>query len=224
MIVKQLCDHHSNWRATGALDTFLAQHGVPGIAGVDTRKLTRLIRAHGVMMGAISGEDLPTETLLQRITAEPDYGTIDYMKEVTAGQIYPWYDAVQEPYQAMQRFRADPPLKVTVVDYGVKRNILRLLTTRGCQVRVVPCDATPEMILEGNPDGIAFSPGPGDPANLDYAIRAMEGVVTSGIPILFESSGQGSDTQWRRAYHRAKSRLCGGCREYARQRHDYLAY
>ena len=184
IVVKQLCDRHSNWRAVGAFYDFLTRHGVPGIAGIDTRKLTRIIRAHGVMMGAISGEDLPDEMLAQRIATEPNYGAIDYVKEVSAGRIYPWSEPVQAPYEAMRRFHADPPLKVTVVDYGVKRNILRLLTTRGCQVQVVPCDATPEMMLAGNPDGIAFSPGPGDPANLGYAIRAMEGVVTRGIPIL----------------------------------------
>lgn len=71
-----------------------------------------------------------------------------------------------------------------MVDYGVKRNILRLLTSRGCQVHVVPCDATPAMMLENNPDGIVFSPGPGDPANLNYAIRNMEQVLSSGLPIL----------------------------------------
>jgi carbamoyl-phosphate synthase small subunit len=75
-------------------------------------------------------------------------------------------------------------VKITVVDYGVKRNILRLLATRGCEVRVVPCDAGPAQILEGDPDGIAFSPGPGDPANLSYAIRSMEQVATRGLPIL----------------------------------------
>ncbi len=184
IVVKQLCDHHSNWRAMGTLDAFLIRHGVPGISGIDTRKLTRIIRAHGVMMAAISGDDQPIEVLSQRIAAEPNYDTVDFVKQVSAGRVYPWHETVQAPYEAMQRFVADPPLKVTVVDYGVKRNILRLLATRGCAVRVVPCDATPEMILEGNPDGIAFSPGPGDPANLGYAIRAMENVVTSGTPIL----------------------------------------
>jgi carbamoyl-phosphate synthase small subunit len=184
VVVKQLCDRHSNWRATGAFDAFLRERGIPGIAGVDTRQLTRIIRAHGVMMGAISGEDLSGEALRRQIADAPDYGAIDYVKEVSAGRVYPWDEPVQEPYEKLKRFVASPPLKVTVVDYGVKRNILRLLTSRGCQVRVVPCDATPAQVLEGQPDGIAFSPGPGDPANLGYAIRTMEQVVRCGIPIL----------------------------------------
>jgi carbamoyl-phosphate synthase small subunit len=184
VVVKQLCDRHSNWRSTGTLDAFLCEHGIPGIAGVDTRMLTRIIRAHGVMMGAISGEDLSVEELQRRIAAEPNYGAIDYVKEVSAGRVYPWSETVQAPYDKAKRYTAEPPLKVTVVDFGVKRNILRLLATRGCEVRVVPCDATAEQILEGHPDGIAFSPGPGDPANLGYAIRAMEQVVASGVPIL----------------------------------------
>lgn len=184
LVVKQLCDRHSNWRSVQALDTFLQEHGVPGIAGVDTRKLTRIIRAHGVMMGVLSGEDLSVEELQRRITDSPNYGAIDYVKEVSAGRFYPWTETVQAPYDTLQRYVAEAPLKITVVDFGVKRNILRLLATRGCEVRVVPCDATPEQIFDGNPDGLAFSPGPGDPANLGYAIRTMEQVVTRGLPIL----------------------------------------
>ena len=184
VVVKQLCDRHSNWRSVGALDAFLCEHGVAGIAGVDTRQLTRIIRSHGVMMGIISGEGLSAEELLARLHSAPDYGAIDYVKEVSAGRVYPWEETAQEPYDTLGRYVADPPLKITVVDYGVKRNILRLLATRGCQLRVVPCDATPAQILEGEPDGIAFSPGPGDPANLEYAIRSMEAVTTKGVPML----------------------------------------
>jgi carbamoyl-phosphate synthase small subunit len=184
LVVKQLCDAHSNWRSTGALDAFLQKHGVPGIAGVDTRMLTRIIRSHGVMMGALSGEDLPTEELLAMIAAEPNYGANDFVKEVSGGRTYPWTETVQEPYDTLKRFHATEPLKVTVVDYGVKRNILRLLATRGCEVRVVPCDASASTILDGNPDGVVFSPGPGDPAMLDYACDSMKTVVTTGIPIL----------------------------------------
>ncbi len=183
-VVKQLCDRHSNWRATGALDAFLQKRGIPGIAGVDTRMLTRIIRSHGVMMGVISGEDVSVEALQRQLTEAPNYGLIDYVKEVSAGRNYPWAEPVQEPYDTLARYHADPPLRVTVVDYGVKRNILRLLTSRGCRVRVVPCDAPAAVVLEGAPDGIVFSPGPGDPANLGYAIRTMEEVVRAGRPIL----------------------------------------
>ncbi len=184
IVVKQLCDRHSNWRAEGRLDAFLRERGIPGIAGVDTRMLTRILRSHGVMMGALSGDDLPVEELRRRIDDAPNYGTFDFVKEVSAGRVYPWSEPVQAPYDTLRRYQADTPLKVTVVDYGVKRNILRLLTTRGCQVRVVPCDASPAMIQEGAPDGIVFSPGPGDPANLGYAMHSMEQVVTGGRPIL----------------------------------------
>jgi len=184
LVVKQLCDCHSNWRATEALDDLLRRHGIPGIAGIDTRMLTRIIRSHGVMMGIISGEEIDDAELQRRLTAAPNYGLFDYVKEVSAGRTYPWDEPVQEPYDTLTRYVADPPLRVTVVDYGVKRNILRLLTSRNCQVHVVPCDATPEMVLEGTPDGVVFSPGPGDPANLGYATRTMEQVVSTGVPIL----------------------------------------
>ncbi len=184
MVVKQLCDHHSNWRAAGRLDALLREHGIPGIAGVDTRMITRIIRSHGVMMGALSGEDCSAEELKRRIDETPDYGENNFVKEVSAGRVYPWHEPVQEPYDALARFNADPPVKITVVDYGVKRNILRLLTSRGCQVRVLPCDASAEEMLEGSPDGIALSPGPGDPRKLTEYLRSLERIVTIGIPIL----------------------------------------
>ena len=184
VVVKQLCDRHSNWRATGRLDAFLCEQGVPGIAGVDTRMLTRIIRSHGVMMGALSGADVSAEELTRQIAATPNYGEIDFVKEVTAGRTYAWEETVQPPYETLHRFVADPPVRMTVVDYGVKRNILRLLAARGCQVRVVPCDASAADILASDPDGIVFSPGPGDPKNLAYAITTMEQVVSTGLPLL----------------------------------------
>ena len=184
VVVKQLCERHSNWRAECGFDEYLRERGIPGIAGVDTRMLTRIIRSHGVMMGILSGEDLPVEELQRWLAAATDYGACDFVKEVSAGRTYPWSEPVQAPYDAMARYHADPPVKVTVVDYGVKRNILRLLATRGCEVHVVPCDASPAQMLDGDPDGIVFSPGPGDPANLGYAIKNMEGVATRGLPIL----------------------------------------
>ncbi len=184
VVVKQLCDRPSNWRTSGRLDALLREQHIPGIAGVDTRMLTRIIRSHGVMMGILSGEEIAAEELQQRLGAAPDYGEYNFVKEVSAGRVYPWSEPVQAPYDAAQRLVADPPLKITVVDYGVKRNILRLLTSRGCQVQVVPCDASAEEMLAGNPDGIALSPGPGDPRKLSDYLRQLERIVTMDIPIL----------------------------------------
>ena len=184
VVMKQLCDRHSNWRATGGLDAFLRERGIPGITGIDTRMLTRILRSHGVMMGALSADGQPAVALAQRLADAPDYGTFDFVKEASAGRTYPWSEPVQPPYDTLKRYVADPPLRITVVDYGVKRNILRLLTSRGCVVRVVACDASAAEILRDEPDGTVFSPGPGDPANLGYAIRGMEQVVAQGGPIL----------------------------------------
>ncbi len=159
-IVKRLCDAPSNWRSTGTLDEFLASNGVVGIRGIDTRMLTRHLRVSGVMMGAISTEATSTE-LLKTIEESPDYGLIDFVRRVSVDKPYVWQG---DPV-------ADGARRVALVDCGVKYNIMRNLAARGLEVTVYPCDYPAEAILETDPDGIVFSPGPGDPARLDYAME-----------------------------------------------------
>ena len=167
-IVKHLCEHHSNWRSDGSLDEFLAGHGVVGIKGIDTRKLTKHLRTSGVMMGMISTEATPKE-LLKKIEESPNYGLIDFVRRVSVDKPYVWqgqpvYDAVESADGGEQRH-------IALVDFGVKYNIMRNLAGLGYKVTVYPCDYPAEAILETDPDGVVFSPGPGDPARLDYAIE-----------------------------------------------------
>ncbi len=167
-IIKRLCDAPSNWRSVGSLDEFLTGHGVVGIKGIDTRMLTKHLRVRGVMMGAISTEASPAE-LLKTIEESPDYGLIDFVRKVSIDKPYTWQgqsvcDGVEGAPLSEQRH-------IALVDYGVKYNIMRNLAGLGYKVTVYPCDYPAEAILESDPDGIVFSPGPGDPARLDYALE-----------------------------------------------------
>lgn len=166
-IIKHLCDDPSNWRSNGTLDDFLAGHGVVGIQGIDTRALTKHLRVGGVMMGAISTE-AAKEELLKSITNSPNYGNIDFVKHVSADKPYVWRRKSDQPEQKYN---------VALVDLGVKYNIIRSLANLGCRVTVYPCYTPPEKILKQNPDGVVVSPGPGDPALLDYALETIQGLV-----------------------------------------------
>ncbi len=166
-IVKELCDSPSNWRSTGTLQDFLSGHGVVGIQGIDTRGLTKHLRVRGVMMGAVSTEATPGE-LLKVISDSPNYGNTDFVKLVSTDKPYVWQSGDEE---------CDKSRKIAVIDLGVKYNIVRSLASLGCDVTVFPCDSTAEQVLASNPDGIVVSPGPGDPALLDYALDTVKGLI-----------------------------------------------
>jgi len=169
LVVKELCAVPSNFRHQETLSDFLVRHNVVGIAGVDTRALTRKLRSVGVMMGAISTD----ETLagaLQRIKDNPYYGDIDFVRMVSTPKPYEFRPA-EAPEEDEGR------LKIAVVDYGIRVSILRCLYAAGCRPVVLPCTVTADDILAEKPDGILFSPGPGDPRVLDYATAAVKGVV-----------------------------------------------
>lgn len=167
-IIKHLCDHPSNWRKVGSLDEFLGGHGVVGIRGVDTRMLTKHLRVRGVMTGAISTEATPAE-LLKTIEGSPDYGLMDFVRRVSVDKPYVWQGQTLD--HGASAVGESDRRHVALVDFGVKYNIMRSLASRGLKVTVYPCDYPAEEILDTDPDGIVFSPGPGDPARLDYALQ-----------------------------------------------------
>jgi len=160
-IVKELADAPSNWRSQGTLDDFLKTHGVVGIAGLDTRALTRKLRSVGVMMGALSSEKTPSE-LHDVLTAAADYEDVNYMARVTTETPYVWPSATSETLY-----------KIALLDCGVKFNILRSLAALGAEVMVFPAETPAEAILATDPDGIFLSPGPGDPALLGDIVQAV---------------------------------------------------
>jgi carbamoyl-phosphate synthase small subunit len=163
-IVREAADIPSNWRSGKTLDAFLKEKGIAAIQGVDTRALTRILRVRGVMMGAISTDETP-EQVIERIHCSPGYAGIDFVRRVTTAEPYEW------------PFEGEPKRRVALLDCGVKFNIMRSLAKLGCKTTVFPCTASAEQIMEHDPDGIALSPGPGDPANLGYIVETVKKLV-----------------------------------------------
>jgi carbamoyl-phosphate synthase small subunit len=180
-VVREVCDEPSNWRSQGTLRSFLRDNGVVGIAGVDTRSLTRRLREQGVMMGTITTEETPDEAL-DRLRHTPGYGELDFVQEVSTPSAYEWTPGAR-PGAAQAQIPFDRRMRIALVDYGVKRSILQFLYNLGCEVLVLPCTVNGRTILDLAPDALVLSPGPGDPARLDYAVDALRAVMGK-LPIL----------------------------------------
>ena len=176
----------ANWRATKSLDRWVEENRLIGVAGVDTRRLTRLIRDHGPPNGVIAYDphrplDIPE--LRAQAAAWPGLEGMDLAKEVTCRQTYEWDETLWLREQGYGR-QAAPRHHVVAIDYGAKRNILRMLATHGCRVTVVPATASAEDVLCHRPDGIFLSNGPGDPAATgEYAVPVLRQLIASGKPI-----------------------------------------
>jgi carbamoyl-phosphate synthase small subunit len=165
-IVREDCDAPSHWRSKRTLHEYLSENGVPGIAGVDTRALTRRLRTAGVMMGVVT-HDETAEQALARLHEMPRYGTTD---------LVPWV-STRRPYEYPGDDEHRSGRKIVVLDLGVKYNILRVLHSLRCEPVVVPCQTAADEILAMQPDGVLLSPGPGDPALLDYAVVTAKGLI-----------------------------------------------
>ena len=163
-VVRELCEAPSNFRSVGPLDTFLKENGIPGIAGIDTRAVTRMIREEGVMNACLCSEvpDDRSEILSYRIR--------DAVASVSAGTISVF------PAEGPEKYR------VVLIDYGAKRNIVRSLTRRGCSVTVVPHDTAAESVLALTPDGVMLSNGPGDPQDNRFEIAQIRKLICR-VPI-----------------------------------------
>jgi len=176
----------SNWRALGPFDTWLKAHDLPGIAGVDTRALTRRIRELGAPNGVLAHDpsgnfDIPA--LIAEAAAWPGLEGMDLAKDVSCTQGYDWDETGWTLGEGYGRLDA-PRLHVVAVDYGVKRNILRNFASLGVKVTVLPATATAEDVLSRNPDGVFLSNGPGDPAATgEYAAPMIKAVIDSGMPV-----------------------------------------
>ena len=183
LVIRDLPLRPESWRMQVSLSDYLKQHGVVAIAGIDTRKLTRILREKGAQAGCImsAGESgLDEDAALAEARAFPGLSGMDLAKVVSVDSPYEWNEGEWSltGYQPA----AEPRFKVVAYDYGIKRNILRMLAARGCKVTVVPAQMPAAEVLKYQPDGIFLSNGPGDPEPCDYAIKAIAELVETGIP------------------------------------------
>ncbi|HSH98690.1 MAG: glutamine-hydrolyzing carbamoyl-phosphate synthase small subunit [Methylophilaceae bacterium] len=182
LIIRDLPLTDSCWRSQQSLSDYLIANNIVAISDIDTRKLTRILREKGAQAGCIlAGED-NEQKALELARAFPGLAGMDLAKVVSCESSYEFEQGewgLGEGYTKMQ----SQPYHVVAFDYGVKRNILRMLVTRGCKVTVLPAQATAEEALALKPDGIFLSNGPGDPEPCDYAIKAIATLVDTGIPI-----------------------------------------
>jgi len=184
LAIRELSPVDSSWRATGSLDGFLRDATVPGLEGIDTRALTRVLRDEGAMRGAITPQVAELEAVLARVRAAPKMDGLDLVPRVTCAARYTW----DEPsWRALDDRRTPPPppadKHVVAYDFGMKENILRQLRDLGCRVTVVPAQTPAREALALGADGFFLSNGPGDPATVTYGVTATKELCASGKPV-----------------------------------------
>lgn len=183
LIIRDLPLLVSNWRSTGSLQDYLRDNNIVGIADIDTRRLTRILRDKGSQNGAVvAGANATAERALELANAFPGLKGMDLAKEVTSEKTWTWSQSEWEIDSGYGE-RTESKFKVVAWDYGVKLNILRMLASRGCDITVVPAQTPASEVLAMNPDGIFLSNGPGDPEPCDYAINAIRDVLETDIPV-----------------------------------------
>ena len=183
LVIRDLPLLTSNFRSEQALDSYLTERGVVGIAGIDTRRLTRILREKGAQNGCLMAGETDPAQALQAARAFPGLKGMDLAREVSTAASYGWTEGtwvLGEGHNTADP--ADARFHVVAYDYGIKRNILRMLVDRGCRVTVVPAQMPAADVLALSPDGVFLSNGPGDPEPCDYAIAAIREIVDRGLP------------------------------------------
>lgn len=189
LVIRDLPLLASSWRNQRPLDQYLRDNNVVGIADIDTRKLTRILREKGAQGGCIvAGENIDAEAAVEAAKGFGGLKGMDLAKEVTTGQPYEWAQGTWTLEGGLPGHPDGPieealPHHVVAYDYGVKRNILRMLSDRGCRLTVVPAKTPAEEVMKLKPDGVFLSNGPGDPEPCDYAIEAIKELTETGIPL-----------------------------------------
>ncbi|GAA4798389.1 glutamine-hydrolyzing carbamoyl-phosphate synthase small subunit [Lysobacter hankyongensis] len=181
LIVRNVPRRPSNWRSRIALPEWLRARGIVAISEIDTRKLTRLLRDRGAQNGALMAGEIDVDRALEAARKFPGLKGMDLAKVVTTDAAYPWTEG-QLDLDRNAFVSATPKFRVVAYDFGVKRNILRMLAERGCDVTVVPAQTPVADVLAMRPDGVFLSNGPGDPAPCDYAIAAIRECIDRKIP------------------------------------------
>lgn len=174
----------SNWRGEKTLHQYLLENNVVAISDIDTRRLTRLLRDKGAMGGCIlAGDSVDSEQAIASAKSFAGLKGMDLAKEVTVAEAYQWSDSVWDLETNQPQQAAATKFHVVAYDFGIKRNILRMLVERGCKVTVVPAKTPASEVLAMDPDGVFLSNGPGDPEPCDYAIDAIQSILHTDLPV-----------------------------------------
>jgi len=183
LVIRDLPRLHSSWRAQTDLSSYLKQNNVVGIADIDTRKLTRILREKGAQNGCLIGGEPDVKTALERAREFPGLAGMDLAKVVTTDKPYEWSEGSWQLGRGYERVD-NPRFHVVAYDYGVKRNILRMIVDRGARVTVVPAQMPAREVLRMKPDGVLLANGPGDPEPCDYAIEAIGEILdATRVPV-----------------------------------------
>ena len=188
LVIRDLPPRMSNWRATESLPDYLRRHGVVAISDIDTRRLTRILREKGAQNGCIvAGDGIDEQAAIEAARAFPGLEGMDLAREVSTHVPYEWaqgtWDLKTGLPEAPHPIDEKLPLHVVAYDFGVKRNILRMLVDRGCHITVVPAQTPVDEVLALKPDGVFLSNGPGDPAPCDYAQDAIRELLARDVPL-----------------------------------------
>lgn len=182
LIVREMCRYPSNFESVESVPHYLRRQGIVGIEGVDTRRLTKIIREKGALRCVVSTKESDGRKLVERAKKSPSMVAADWASRVTCDRHYDWNDGLLEGNPPLSLEFPSPP-KVVVLDFGVKYSILRCLYSMGCKVVVVPADTTAERVLAFKPDGILLSNGPGDPEPLTTAVNTIKTLLKTKIPL-----------------------------------------
>lgn len=183
LVIRDLAQTVSNWRAEQSLPEYLRQQNIVAIAEIDTRRLTRILREKGAQSGCIiAGEGVSEDDALAAARSFSGLAGKDLAREVSTKEAYSWTEGTWRLGEGY-REQADARFHVVAYDFGAKRNILRLLAERGCKLTVVPAQTPASEVLAMKPDGVFLSNGPGDPEPCDYAIQAIREILDTGLPM-----------------------------------------
>lgn len=184
LVIRDLSLSANNFRSKLSLSDYLKAHDIVAIADIDTRKLTRILREKGAQSGTIiAGDDLDVKKALVAARAFPGLKNMDLAKQVSTKNSFEWTIGSWTLTGGFPKPMSNAKYHLVAFDYGIKRNILRLLVDRGCRVTVVPAQTSAKEVLALNPDGIFLSNGPGDPAACTYAIEAISAILKTEIPV-----------------------------------------
>jgi len=169
-VIREECLQPNHYLSISTIHEYLLKNNIPGISGIDTRAITRKLRSVGVMKGIITSDKTPQQAM-EQIHQMPDYGSIDFVRQVSTKVPYQW--------EAESTKKASPPCHIVVLDCGLKFSILRMMRQHGCKVTAIPCTTSADEILKLEPDGIILSPGPGNPEMLDYIVDTVKQLVNN---------------------------------------------